>query len=226
MNEIHTTQNATESEIKQLYIIGAMYLDIIKLIAAINAKKPNWNIGGFLDDRTNIHKEHQKNIIGGTEKLELLSSNPNTYFFSNMGGNWRYHRIISEKLQSINCNIATLIHPSIDINMVRIGRGSILADGCIVGSGTYIGNFVTVRLKSLISHDVKVEDYVFIGPGVNIGGGAILKKGCFIGIGATIMGNIMVGEGSTVGAGAVVTKDVEPNSVVIGIPARPMRTRE
>ncbi|WP_430537405.1 acyltransferase [Blastococcus saxobsidens] len=48
---------------------------------------------------------------------------------------------------------------------------------------------------------------------------------CLIGFGATIIGPLTVGSGSIVGAGAVVTKDVPPNSIVAGVPARTLRSR-
>ena len=48
----------------------------------------------------------------------------------------------------------------------------------------------------------------------------VLKRNCWIGAGATILPGVTVGENAIVGAGAVVTKDVEPNTVVGGIPAK------
>jgi sugar O-acyltransferase (sialic acid O-acetyltransferase NeuD family) len=106
------------------------------------------------------------------------------------------------------------------LNYVEIGRGCILPDGCVVGSKTKIGDFVAARLHALISHDVTVEDYVFIGPGAVIGGYVTLRRGCFIGAGATVMTKRTIGAGSMVGAGAVVTKDVLPEKTVAGNPAK------
>lgn len=48
----------------------------------------------------------------------------------------------------------------------------------------------------------------------------VLKRNCWIGAGATILPGVTVGENAIVGAGAVVTKDVEPDTVVGGIPAK------
>ena len=48
----------------------------------------------------------------------------------------------------------------------------------------------------------------------------VLKRNCWIGAGATILPGVTVGENAIVGAGSVVTKDVEPNTVVGGIPAK------
>jgi acetyltransferase-like isoleucine patch superfamily enzyme len=51
----------------------------------------------------------------------------------------------------------------------------------------------------------------------------VVKKGASIGSGATILSNISIGENAIVGAGSVVTKDVPPNSIVVGNPAKVLR---
>ena len=51
-------------------------------------------------------------------------------------------------------------------------------------------------------------------------GKVIIKDGAHIGIGAIIMPGVTIGEGAVIGAGAVVTKDIEPYSLAIGVPAR------
>ena len=51
----------------------------------------------------------------------------------------------------------------------------------------------------------------------------VIKRGASIGSGATILSSITIGENAIVGAGSVVTKDVPPNSIVAGNPARVLR---
>lgn len=213
---------------KNLYIFGAKFFDILKLIAAINRIEPTWSIKGFLDDYIKRFRNTTKQpypLLGGPGELDKLAPQKENYFVLNSIGNYRYNFKLAQMLTSRNCQLANLIHPSVDMNMVEIGQGCIIPEGCLVGAYTRIGNLVTCRLRSLISHDVVIEDLAFIGPNATIGGGAKLKKGCFIGTGAIVMGERTIGEGSIVGAGAVVTKDVPPFTTVIGIPAKPMEKK-
>ena len=57
----------------------------------------------------------------------------------------------------------------------------------------------------------------------SIPGNILIKKGAWIGARAIILPNVTVGEGSIIGAGAVVTKDVPPYTVVAGVPAKKIK---
>ena len=90
---------------------------------------------------------------------------------------------------------------------------------------------------------VDIADHVMMGPNVNIittghplepsqrrayveAKPIVIEKNVWIATGATILGGVVVGENSVVAAGAVVTKDVPPNSFVAGVPAKVIRSLE
>ena len=65
-----------------------------------------------------------------------------------------------------------------------------------------------------------------INPDVEVGEGTVVKRGASIGSGPVILCNVTIGAGAPIGAGAVVTKDVPDGAVVVGNPARVLRTAE
>lgn len=105
-----------------------------------------------------------------------------------------------------------------DFGPIRIGNYSCVQDNAIVHAGdlyngkpiyspTTIGNYVVIGHKALI-HGATIEDQSIIGGG------------------ATVFNRAMVRKGALVGLGAVVLRDVEvpPKTIMVGIPARPLRS--
>src|SRR5438270_555774 len=102
-----------------------------------------------------------------------------------------------------------------------------------ISSHTFICEGVTVEDEVFIGHNVTFINDRF--PRATNGDGSlqteadwtcvptVVKRGASIGSGATILCGVTIGEGATVGAGSVVTKDVPPDTVVAGNPARVLR---
>lgn len=93
--------------------------------------------------------------------------------------------------------------------LVRIG------DNCAIAEGV-----------KFITHDGAVGLFRKEIPNINIFGKIDVKDNCFIGMDCIILPNVSIGPNSVVGAGSVVTKDVPPNTVVVGVPARAICTLE
>lgn len=99
---------------------------------------------------------------------------------------------------------------------------------CRIGRSLYIPHFGPV----IVGDEVTVGDYCTIHPGTVIGSaGRGKRRGCpelgnrvYVGVNAILIGKITVGSGAAIGAGAVVTADVAPHSVVVGNPARSIST--
>lgn len=95
-----------------------------------------------------------------------------------------------------------------DVERIAIGKSTNIQDGAILhcdpGKPTVLEDFVTVGHRAVIHS-------------------AYIERGCLIGIGAIVLDGVRVGTGSIVGAGAVVTKDVPPRTLVAGVPAKRLR---
>jgi acetyltransferase-like isoleucine patch superfamily enzyme len=132
------------------------------------------------------------------------------------------------------------IHPSVKVyheDLVNIydsevGEGTKIATFVEIG-GSKIGKQCKIEGHAFIPPGSVIEDYVFVGPGVRILNdrypkafgewkleGVVVKKNASIGAGTIILPGLTIGEGAMVGAGALVTKDVPPNALVYGIPAK------
>ena len=82
-----------------------------------------------------------------------------------------------------------------------------------------IGDFFISNSLVSIGHDTIIGDFVHVNPMVNIAGGSIIGNDVFIGVKATIL-PAKIGDGAVIGACALVTKDVPPNVIAKGIPAK------
>jgi UDP-perosamine 4-acetyltransferase len=76
----------------------------------------------------------------------------------------------------------------------------------------------------VVEHDCEIGDHVHVSVGARLGGGVRVGEATLIGLGAIVRHGISVGRMSIVGAGAVVVDDVPDGVVVVGTPARVVRT--
>ncbi len=121
---------------------------------------------------------------------------------------------------------------------VTVGRGTIVGRGVTIENFCSVGRYCKLESESYLCAYSTLEDRVFIAPGVvtsndNFVGrtqerfkhfkGVTVKKGGRIGAGSVTLPGVTVGEDALVAAGSTVTKDVEPRTLVMGKPARPVR---
>jgi sugar O-acyltransferase (sialic acid O-acetyltransferase NeuD family) len=115
----------------------------------------------------------------------------------------------------------TLMHPTaICSPWASLGRGSQILPGCIINAGATLGANVIVNSGAIVEHDCQLHDHVHLAIGARLSGGVQVGSGAFIGAGATVKEGISVGKNAIVGAGSLVLKDVAPQAIVAGVPAR------
>ncbi len=95
-----------------------------------------------------------------------------------------------------------------DVERIDLGECTNIQDGAVLhgdpGLPTILEDHVTVGHRAVIHS-------------------AYIERGCLIGIGAIILDGVRVGHGSIIGAGSVVTKNIPPHSLVVGVPGKVLR---
>jgi acetyltransferase-like isoleucine patch superfamily enzyme len=158
-------------------------------------------------------------------------------------------RVVVGENSSIGPNAIIYYDVEIGSNTL-IGDGASIREQCHIGSLCIISRYVTINYNTIIGDRTKVMDLTHITGNCRIGNdvfvsitvgmtndnlagangydearivGPTIHDGAIIGAGATLLPGVAIGKKSIVGAGAVVSRDVPDNSVVMGIPARVTR---
>lgn len=188
------------------------------------AEAAGWHIAGlyhYNNERTG-EIDHGFKILGSFNDLYHLDIK-GKYFLPTMGNLIERHKVIT-KLTELGGNIPTIVHPT-----AHISRFTKIADqGVLIGIGVELQNDVIIdqnviiRSNATICHNTNIKSDVFIGPKALIGAYITIEKFAFIGQGSILISGKAehIGENSLVGAGAMVTKPIPDNVVVLGNPAR------
>ena len=175
---------------------------------------------GFLDDqRTGLTPE-------GWPVVGTLAQLPSDHEVVVAIGSPRIRRELVARLAGGGARFATVDAVGNRHASVQIGEGSMLLPGALTTVSASIGRHFIAYTHASIAHDATIGDFVTVAPLVAISGSVRIGDGVEIGAGASVRQGISLGIGCMIGMGAVVVKDVEPNTVVVGNPARPISTLE
>jgi len=212
---------------KPLIIVGATAPELVKLVDAINqAGTDNFDIVGFLDDdpakRGTEFMGYR--VLGPTTMLK--DAYQDCWVINNVARDTPTRQKVARKMEDMGVTrFATLVHPGVDLRYAKVGPGTIIQEGCIIGPLAKIGRHCLISFNVVIAHESTIGDCVFLSPGTIINGRVEVKTGAFLGAGSVILPYKTVGEWSLVGAGSIVTEDVPPYSTVFGAPARVITRR-
>jgi acetyltransferase-like isoleucine patch superfamily enzyme len=158
--------------------------------------------GIFLNDAVKVERDVRINCKGKNSKVKLGTSS-----ILDRGVDIRTHR-----QGQIEIGENTYIGPytCLSGDQIKIGKSCLIASQ----SGLYASNHVFQDA----SKTIKEQGFIYKG--------IVIEDDCWIGNGVRVLDGVTIGRGSVIGAGAVVTKDIPPYSIAVGVPAKVVDQRE
>lgn len=137
---------------------------------------------------------------------------------------FRERRKVIDGLEIESDRFATVIHPGARVSpLARVGYNVLIMAGVVITSNAVIGNHVCILPNTVVHHDVTIGEWTLIGSSVTLAGNVSIGQNCYIGSGSTVMNGVSVCDGALIGISSNVIRNVPPDRIFAGNPARDMR---
>lgn len=201
---------------------GGFAREVLDTIDAINAQKDEAILPiGFVYDNGNKDEGefiHGLPILGDLSYLKKVDFNEVLLVAAVGRPKWR--RQMVEEAKKMGGKFMSIIHPTVTISKwAKIGEGAIMQRFCILMPDVIIGDFFISNGFVGVGHDAVIGNFVHMNPHVVVSGGTVIGNDVFIGVRATVL-TCKIGDGAVIGACALITKDVPPNTMAKGMPAK------
>ena len=181
-------------------------------------------VAGFLDD----DPRRQGTLVDGTPVLgpcedarEHAERGAGVLVCVGNPGDPTSRRRLVARLGLPDAAYATVVHPLADVSPdSTLGAGTVLHAGVVLTAAVQVGRHVAVMPHVVLTHDDVINDHATFAVGVRLAGGVVVGDAAYLGAGALVREGRRIGAGALVGMGSVVLRDVPPDEVWAGSPAR------
>lgn len=204
---------------RDLLILGTAVhaAEMAEIVERVDRVQPTWRLLGFLSAEAK-HVGEQQNGYPVLGTLDELPRYPEACLVPAYP--WPQSLALPRE------RLVSLVDPTVFVSRTAtVGVGCVLYPHCFVGLNARIGDGAFCLSGCLINHDTVLEDRVVLASGASLAGSVHVEADCYLGQACTVRQELRIGRGSLIGMGAVVVKDVPPNSVIVGNPGQRVRDR-
>lgn len=187
------------------------------------AEMGSYEILGFLDDDIRKHHtiQYGHKVLGGINLLEQFAKYENLNVVVGISSPEAKFRMVQRIEKNNQIKFPNLIAKNVWLSRnIELGYGVILYPGVSINYETKIENFVIMNMNCAIGHNCIIEQYSTLAPGVNLAGFTHLEQKVELGIGVSTKQNIQIGHSAIIGGQSMVIKNVDPHSVIVGVPGK------
>ncbi|WP_414049392.1 acetyltransferase [Macrococcus animalis] len=195
-----------------------------KKVVSEVAEQLGYTIVGIIDDAFDSRFSEEDILYGNTKHIHDMIRETGARLFFGIGNN-KVRQLIIEREHLSNEMFVTLISPHAIISKsAHIGIGTLVMPGAIINVDAKIGTQVIINSGAIVEHDCVVSDYAHISPHATLTGAVNVGRGTQIGALAVVNTTVTVGDWVTIGSGASVVRDIQSNTVAVGVPAKIIKT--
>lgn len=193
--------------------------ELYDCVTEYNLTKKRWSTVEFIDD-VRKEKEYYGTKVCTLEDVKYRKDIDDIECLVAVGEPV-YRELMYEKLKNAGLKIATFIHPESHLSPnVIVGEGTIIMQEVVIASGSITGSNVLFQRRSILGHDAFIGDHSVISANVYTGGGITTGSRVYVGLSVSIKEGITIGDDVIAGMGSVVLRNIKPDKIVSGNPAR------
>ena len=209
---------------KSFYILGvgdntAVYIDLLEDLGHEIAGLSHY-------EESRIGEDYLGHSINISNKELLQRKDLSDYNFALSMGDNDVRAELAKEIRAKGGGVPTLIHPAAVVSKYALlDEGVVIHANATIQAGSQIKNDSVVSANAVVIHKAVVSSGCYIAANATIGADVNLGVGVFIGLGAVIASKkvSIIAEKTVVGAGAIVIRDVEETSVLVGNPAKQIK---